>query len=81
MAFFTDFNPEGPFWRHDEVSLMAYAYDPQLTGQQLFASTWRNFCFRCTSALARLDALFRHFDPRGCGMVDLEGTLGHDWVK
>jgi len=42
------------YLRHDEVSLMAYAFDPQLTGQQL-------------------DALFRHFDPRGCGMVDLEG--------
>ena len=25
----------------------------------------------------RLDNLFRHFDPRGCGMVDVEGT-NHD---
>ncbi|CAE7819036.1 unnamed protein product [Symbiodinium sp. CCMP2592] len=47
------------YLRHDEVSLMAYAFDPQLTGQQL-------------------DALFRHFDPRGCGMVDLEGRAGKD---
>ncbi|CAE7379469.1 rluD [Symbiodinium pilosum] len=42
------------YLRYDEVSLMAYAFDPELTGQQL-------------------DNLFRHFDPRGCGMVDVEG--------
>ena len=48
---FTDFSIEGPLWRHDEVSLMAYAFDPQLTGQQLFDSTWWNLCFCCTFAL------------------------------
>ncbi|CAJ1361366.1 unnamed protein product [Effrenium voratum] len=42
------------YLRYEEISLMAYTFDSELTSQQL-------------------DALFRYFDPRGCGIVDFEG--------